>query len=88
MRSQIKYSLPDTFCELHFRAAEKSRLVILKESLLSSSADHAQKFKGWIKKDAFSMTIPAFFASFKSLYKKCQIGNEVMTKTISQPICL
>ena len=61
------------FLKLHFRAAEGPRLVILQESLLSSSTDHAQKFKGRIKKDASSMTIPAFFASFRSLDKKYQV---------------
>ncbi len=61
------------FCKLHFRAVERLRFVILNDSLLSPSTDHAQKFKGRIKKDASSMTIPASLASFRSLYKKCQV---------------
>ncbi len=32
-----------------------------------------------VKKDASSMTNPAFFASFRSLYKKCQVVNSSMT---------
>ena len=54
------------FCKLYSRAVERFRFVILEESLLSSSTDHAQKFKDRIKKDVSSMTIPASFASFRT----------------------
>ncbi len=78
----ILYLTP--FCKLHFRVVEKPRFVILKESLLSPSTEHAQKFMGQVKKDASSMTIPAFFTNFRSLNKKCRVvkGNDKPTPNI------